>query len=166
MSNMEGVSRKGLINKDILDGKNLRIGIIYTRWNKDIVDNLVKGCRKSLNECNVNSDNIIMTEVSGSFELPLAAKYLAKSVDAVICIGCLIKGESMHFEYTCNAVSCGIMQVGLETGIPIIFGVLTCLHYEQAKNRAGLREYKNQGEDWGFTAVDMALLHHQITTAI
>lgn len=95
----------------------------------------------------------------GSYELPLAAqKYiLHEKVDAVVCIGCLIKGGTMHFEYICEAVSRGIMDVGLTTGVPVIFGVLTCLTEAQALERAGLIEgHHNHGPEWGDAAISMA----------
>jgi 6,7-dimethyl-8-ribityllumazine synthase len=77
----------------------------------------------------------------------------------VVCIGCLIKGGTMHFEYICDATSQGIMRVGLDTGVPVIFGVLTCLNDEQAKHRAGMtKDGHNHGPDWGTTAVEMAQL--------
>lgn len=141
-----------------LDGSSTRVGIIRTRWNDEHVTNLVNGARKALLECNVTEDNIFETEVPGSFELPLAAKWLAMSgtVDAVICAGVLIKGDTMHFEYICDAVSKGIMNVGIQTNLPIVFGVLTCLDEEQVKKRS--EGDSNHGYDWGKTAVEMALL--------
>jgi len=79
--------------------------------------------------------------------------------DVVICIGCLIKGETMHFEYICQAVTQGIMDLNVRTETPVVFGVLTCLTEDQAKKRSGLGEHShNHGEDWGHTAVEMALL--------
>ena len=112
-------------------------------------------------ECNVKEENIFETEVPGSFELPLAAKFLALSgtVDAVICAGVLIKGDTMHFEYICDAVSKGIMNVGIQTNLPIVFGVLTCLDEEQVKKRSSADN--NHGYDWGKTAVEMSLLRSQ-----
>ncbi len=120
--------------------------------------NLVDGAKKALAECKVKEDNIFETEVPGSFELPLAAKFLAMSgtVDAVICAGVLIKGDTLHFEYICDAVSKGIMNVGIQTNLPMIFGVLTCLDEEQVKKRS--TGDNNHGYDWGKTAVEMALL--------
>jgi 6,7-dimethyl-8-ribityllumazine synthase len=141
-----------------LDGSETRVGIIRTRWNDVHVTNLVDGARKALLECDVKEENIFETEVPGSFELPLAAKFLALSgtVDAVICAGVLIKGDTMHFEYICDAVSKGIMNVGINTNLPIVFGVLTCLDEEQVLKRS--TGDSNHGYDWGKTAVEMALL--------
>lgn len=143
---------------DDLDGSKVRIGIIRTRWNDEHVTNLVNGTKQALKECNVPEDNIFETSVPGSFELPLAAKFLAMSgtVDAIITTGVLIKGDTMHFEYICDATSKAIMNVGIQTNVPVVFGVLTCLNEEQVKKRSS--GDNNHGYDWGKTAVEMALL--------
>lgn len=144
-----------------LDGTSVRIGIIRTRWNDADVTRLVAGTKLALAECNVPAENIFETEVPGSFELPYAAKLLAMSgtVDAVICAGVLVKGDTMHFEYIADAVSKGIMNVGINTNIPCVFGVLTCLTDDQVKARS--TGDSNHGYDWGKTAVEMALLKNQ-----
>jgi len=144
-----------------LDGSDIRIGIIKTRWNADHVNNLVNGAKKALKACNVKDENIFETEVPGAFELPLAARFLALSgtVDAVITSGVLIKGDTLHFEYICDAVSSGIMSVGLQTSTPVIFGVLTCLDESQVISRS--TGDNNHGESWGSTAVEMALLRKE-----
>jgi 6,7-dimethyl-8-ribityllumazine synthase len=142
-----------------LDGTNMRIGIVKTRWNDEHVDNLVTGIKEALTECKVQDDNIFETSVPGAFELPMAAQFLALSgtVDAIICTGVLIKGDTMHFEYISDAVSKGIMNIGLNTKTPVIFGVLTCLTEDQVKARSTPGK-GNHGYDWGKTAVEMALL--------
>jgi 6,7-dimethyl-8-ribityllumazine synthase len=144
-----------------LDGTNVRVGIIRTRWNDNHVTNLVDGARRALKDCNVEEDNIFETEVPGAYELPLAAKLLAMSgtVDAIITAGVLIKGDTMHFEYICEAVSSGLMSVGLATSTPVIFGVLTCLDEAQVVKRSS--GDSNHGYDWGKTAVEMALLKNE-----
>jgi len=136
----------------------MRIGIIRSRWNDEHVSNLVKGCRKALKDCNVDDSNIFETSVPGSFELPMAARFLALSgtVDAIVTVGVLIKGETMHFEYIADAVAKGLMNTGLQTSTPVVFGVLTCLNEDQVKSRSV--EPNNHGYDWGKTAVEMALL--------
>lgn len=98
---------------DDLDGSTCRIGIVKTRWNPEVVDSLYEGVRAALNETGVKDENIYDTTVPGSFELPLAARFLALSrqCDVVITIGCLIKGETMHFEYIAEAVTKGLMDV-------------------------------------------------------
>ena len=149
-----------------LDGSDVRVGIIRTRWNDEDVTRLVDGAKKALKECNVDDDNIFETEVPGSFELPLAAKYLALSgtVDAIICAGVLIKGDTMHFEYICDAASKGIMNVGIQTNLPVVFGVLTCMNQEQVTARS--TGDSNHGYDWGKTAVEMALLRKSALGAV
>ena len=125
------------------------------------MSNIVDGAKAALKECNVTDDNIFETEVPGAYELPFAAKLLALSgtVDAIICTGVLIKGGTMHFEYICEAVSQGIMNVGLQTNTPVIFGVLTCLSEEQVIERS--TGANNHGDGWGKTAVEMALLRKE-----
>jgi len=146
---------------DKLDGSDIRIGIIRTRWNDEHVTNLVEGCKKALKECNVKEENIFETSVPGSFELPLAAKFLALSgtVDAIVTAGVLIKGDTMHFEYISENVASGIMSVSMQTNLPVVYGVLNCLNEDQviARSSAG----NNHGEDWGKTAVEMALLRNE-----
>lgn len=141
-----------------LNGEAIRVGIIRTRWNDEHVSSLVKGVRSALKDCKVLDENVFETEVPGSFELPLAARFLAMSgtVDAIVTAGVLIKGDTMHFEYIAEAVSSGIMSVGLQTNTPVVFGVLTCLTEEQVKARSS--EENNHGYDWGKTAVEMGLL--------
>ena len=153
------------------DGSFCRIGIISTRWNFEIVNSLLTGCLTRMKEMGVKEENITQWEVAGSYELPQAAKMMLEQVenlDAVICIGVLIKGETMHFEYIADAVSKGIMRVSLDAGIPVVFGVLTCLTEKQAIVRAGLEDGEttegkghNHGIDWGATAVEMANIKRQ-----
>ncbi|KAJ9102746.1 lumazine synthase [Naganishia cerealis] len=144
----------------------LRIGILHARWNKTIIDNLVKGAVEKLKLLNVSEENIIIESVPGSFELPFGTKKfvdkyekLGKPLDAVIPIGVLIKGSTMHFEYICDSVTHQLMRLNFDLGLPVIFGVLTCLTDEQAEARAGLIEGKmhNHGEDWGAAAVEMSV---------
>jgi 6,7-dimethyl-8-ribityllumazine synthase len=136
----------------------MKIGIIRTRWNDENVSNLVDGVKKGLKDCKVGEKSIFETSVPGAFELPLAARFLAMSgtVDAIITCGVLIKGDTMHFEYISDAVAKGIMNVGMTTTTPVIFGVLTCLNEDQVKARSS--GDNNHGYDWGKTAVEMALL--------
>ena len=104
---------------------------------------------------------MFVTEVPGAYELPFAARLLALSgtVDAVICVGVLVKGDTSHFEYISSAVSSGIMNVGLQTTVPVVFGVLTCQNDEQVKVRSTGKN--NHGISWGMTAVEMALLRNE-----
>lgn len=144
-----------------LDGSECRIGIIKTRWNPEIVSSLQQGCKDTLLEMGCKDEFIFETEVPGAFELPLAARFLALSgtVDAIVCIGCLIKGDTQHFEYICDSVSTGLMSVGLQTSTPVVFGVLTVNNEQQAKDRAFGED--NHGISWAQTAVEMALLRKE-----
>jgi 6,7-dimethyl-8-ribityllumazine synthase len=141
-----------------LDGKEVRVGIIKARWHEDICDSLVAGIKTALAETGVEADNIIESEVPGSFELPLATRYLALSgtCDVIIPVGLLIKGDTYHFEVIADQVTKGLMDVGLSTGIPVIFGVLTVNTEEQAVYRSS--GSNNHGVQWGKAAVEMAML--------
>jgi len=140
-----------------LNGTDVRVGIIMARWNDDIINGLYKGVNESLTECGVKSSNTFTTYVPGAFELPVTARLLAasKRVDVIICLGCLIKGDTMHFEYIAGAVSQGIMQVSIDSYIPCIFGVLTTLDKDQAIKRSTGKD--NEGLSWGKSAVEMGL---------
>ena len=140
-----------------LNGSDVRVGIIMSRWNADVVQALYKGVNESLLASGVKPTNIFSTYVPGAFELPLTARLLAasKRFDVIICLGCLIKGDTMHFEVIAQATANGIMQVGLESYVPIVFGVLTVYNKEQAVVRS--TGEKNEGLGWGKTAVEMGL---------
>jgi len=149
---------------DELDGSELRIGVLRTRWNDEQVSSLVDGIKAGVKECKVPDDNLFIKEVPGAYELPYAAKLLAMSgtVDAIICCGVLIKGDTYHFEYISDAVTKGIMDVNLSTMTPVIYGVLNCLDEEQVKKRCSNEDGgHNHGEDWGKTAVEMAIMRKE-----
>lgn len=147
-------------------GSKLRVGIVHARWNDKVIEALVNGAISALKAHGVQDSNIIVSTVPGSYELPYGTKTLfqnAKDLDAIISIGVLIKGHTMHFEYISDAVSHGLMRVQFDLNIPVIFGLLTCLTEEQALERAGLvvkekgaSHSHNHGEDWGAAAVEMA----------
>jgi len=141
-----------------LDGSEIRVGIIKARWHDEIIDGLIDGAKASFKECGVPDDAVVEYEVPGSFELPLAARYMALSgqVDAILPVGVLIKGDTYHFEAIADSVSKSLMEVGLQTGIPVIFGVLTVNTEEQAKYRS--EGSNNHGTQWGKAAVEMAML--------
>ncbi|KAI6249654.1 6,7-dimethyl-8-ribityllumazine synthase [Erysiphe necator] len=145
-----------------LDGARLRIAIVHARWNTPIIGALVAGAKSSLLATGVYEQNIDIHSVPGSWELPIACSKICSSYpfpDALIAIGVLIKGETMHFEYIANSVSQGLMKVQLEKNVPIIFGLLTVLNQEQAEIRAGLKNGgHNHGEDWGKTAVELGIM--------
>eukprot|EP01038_Epipyxis_sp_PR26KG_P007830 gene7830-10636_t len=149
--------KEGIKFPTSLNGSDVRVGIIMARWNADIIQGLYKGVNESLTKCGVKPSNVFTTYVPGAFELPITARFLAasKRVDVIICLGCLIKGDTMHFEYIAQATSNGIMQVALESYVPCIFGVLTVLNKQQAIDRS--EGEKNEGLSWGTSAVEMGL---------
>lgn len=119
---------------------NFKIGIIVSRWNDSITNSLKQGAVDTLIDAGVQKNNILVYEVPGSFELPSAAAMLLNAnedIDAVVCLGCVIQGETRHFEFISQAVANGIAQVGIEYTVPVIFGVLTCDTAEQAEARSG-----------------------------
>src|SRR5215210_7731351 len=121
------------------DAAGCRFAVIVSHFNEEITDGLLKGARQVLEEASVSGDDITLLHVPGAFELPVAALRAAETgrFDAVICLGCLIKGDTMHFEYIAAAASHGIMDASQATGVPIAFGVLTTLTDDQAVARSG-----------------------------
>ena len=142
-----------------LDGSGLRIAIIGARFNDHIVTNLRDGALRGLERLNVADGDILESWVPGAFELPLAAKALAETgkVDAVICLGTVIRGDTPHFDYVCNEAARGIQEAQLATGIPVMFGVLTVNTEQQALDRSG-PGIDNKGDEAAVGAVEMALL--------
>jgi 6,7-dimethyl-8-ribityllumazine synthase len=139
--------------------KNLsrkRIAIIVAEWNEDITEALFDGAVAGLKENGVAQKNIVRKNVPGTFELSLGGLWMAqeKNIDAVICLGCVIQGDTPHFDYICQAVAYGITEAGLKTGKPVIFGVLTTLNKKQALERAG-GKLGNKGEEAALTALKM-----------
>mmetsp|Transcript_102633 Transcript_102633/g.287640 ORF Transcript_102633/g.287640 Transcript_102633/m.287640 type:complete len:177 (+) Transcript_102633:69-599(+) len=143
------------------DGKGLKIAIVSARWNSIVCGSLTQGCVDAMKACGVDAADIVVEHVAGSYEIPFAAQVLleTKRFDGVVCIGCLIKGETMHFEYISEAVTQGIMNLNLKYNTPVIYGILGCLNEEQAKARAGVEGAgHNSGIDWGYTVVESCLL--------
>ena len=149
-------------NKDSLpDSSNKKIGIVVSQWNNKITDGLFNGAFTTLIESGVSENNIEKIEVPGSFELIFGAKILSrKEVDAIICLGSVIQGETKHFDYVCQAVSNGIKDLNISLDIPVIFGVLTDNTMEQALNRSG-GKHGNKGVEAAVTAIKMAHLNQQ-----
>ena len=133
-----------------------QFAIIVAEWNEEITGALYEGAYNGLIELGADKDNIERINVPGTFELTLGALKSAekKHVDAVICLGCVIQGETPHFDYICQAVAYGITEVNIKTGKPVIFGVLTTLDKQQALARAG-GKFGNKGEEAAITAVKM-----------
>ena len=140
-----------------------RFAIVVARFNEEITSGLLSGARAGLRDAGVGDDAVTVFDVPGAFEIPLAAKQAAVSgrYAAVICLGCLIKGDTMHFEYIADAASHGIMQVGLETGVPVAFGVLTTLTDAQAQERAAPGA-GNKGREAAEAAIDMVRVLRQV----
>lgn len=147
----------------IIEGKltaeGLRIGLVAARFNEFITNKLVSGAIDALTRHGASDENITLTWVPGAFEIPLAAQIMANSrrYDAVICLGAVIRGSTPHFDYVAGEVTKGVAQVGLHTGVPTVFGVLTTENIEQAIERAGTKA-GNKGFDAAMTAIEMANL--------
>jgi 6,7-dimethyl-8-ribityllumazine synthase len=148
-----------------LDGSGLRIGIVATRWNSEVVDGLLAGARNGLARCAVADSDIVVEWVPGAFEVPVAAKELAASdtVDAVITLGAVIRGDTPHFEYVSGPCADGIMRAQLDTGVPVMFGVLTVNTRTQADERS-VAGPGNKGDEVAVGAVEMALLLRRLRT--
>ena len=142
-----------------LDAKGLKFGIVIARFNEFISGKLLSGCLDGLRRHGADDENIDVTWSPGAFEIPLLAKKMAsgKKYDAVICLGAVIRGATPHFDYVAAEVSKGVAQVGLETGLPIIFCVLTTDNLEQAIERAGTKG-GNKGFDAALAAIEMVNL--------
>lgn len=135
-----------------------KYAIVVARFNHFITDRLVEGCLDTLKRHEVKDEEIELVRVPGAFEIPLTAKKLAhKDYDAVICLGAVIRGDTSHYDYVCSEVSKGIANVSLESGKPIIFGVVTTDTIEQAVQRAGTKA-GNKGSDAAISAIEMANL--------
>ncbi|MCH7965577.1 MAG: 6,7-dimethyl-8-ribityllumazine synthase [Bacteroidetes bacterium] len=142
-----------------LTAKNKKFGIVISRFNELISTQLLSGARDCLLRHECKNDSITVAWVPGSFEIPLAAKKMAQSskYDAIICLGAVIRGGTPHFEYIASEVSKGVANVGLETGVPVIFGIITSDTIEQALERAGIKA-GNKGWDAALSAIEMVNL--------
>ena len=141
-----------------------RFAIVASRFNDEIVSGLIEGAKRALGGTGIDLSQVPVFQVPGAFEIPLAAQKAAQSgkYDAVIAIGCLIRGETPHFEYISNQTSLGIGQVALETGIPITFGVITVNTDEQAVARSGINT-ENKGYEAAMAAIEMVDLLRRMT---
>jgi len=142
-----------------LNANGMRFALIVSEWNSHITNNLFTGAKESLVSNNVNPEDIIRYNVPGSFELVYGAKIASQNnYNAIICLGSVIKGETKHFDYICNAVSNGIMNLNIKLNTPIIFGVLTDENEQQSLDRSG-GKYGNKGSEAAITAIKMAILN-------
>ncbi len=145
--------------ESVPSAENMRFGIVVAEWNPEITQALVKGAIKTLSKHGALNENILVKYVPGSFELPLGAQYFAEleNVDAVILLGCVIQGETRHFDYICDGVTQGTMDLNLKYNKPFIFGVLTTENQQQALDRAG-GKHGNKGDEAAVTAIKMVQL--------
>src|SRR5881397_3570165 len=159
----EKIRKKTVAGK--LNASGLRFGIVVSRFNEFITDRLLRGAYDGLIRSGAEERDIKILRVPGSFEIPSAARTLAetKKYDAIICLGCLLRGDTAHYDVIVNEVTRGIGQSAQETGVPHAFGVLTCDTLEQAIDRAGLK-MGNKGLEAALTAVEMASLEKAIST--
>jgi 6,7-dimethyl-8-ribityllumazine synthase len=147
----------------IPSAKGMKVAVVVSEWNPGITEALYRGALNTLLENGGRKKNILRVNVPGSFELPSAAHFIAakKKVDAIICIGCVIQGETRHFDFICDAVAHGIVNVSLDFNIPVIFGVLTTNNMAQAKARAG-GKHGNKGVEAAVTAIKMVAMKKQL----
>ena len=153
---------------NVVEGKlvakeGMKVGIIASRFNEFIVSKLLSGAIDGLVRHGVEEENITATWVPGAYEIPVVASKMAQSgkYDAVICVGTVIRGATTHYDYVCNEVSKGIAQVGLNTGVPVLFGIVTTENIEQAIERAGTKA-GNKGYDCALSAIEMVNLMEQL----
>lgn len=141
------------------DASKMNIGIVVAEWNGEITDALLKGAETTLISCGVFEKNIYKIHVPGTFELTAGAKFISSrfKLDVVICLGCVVKGETPHFNFICQAVAQGLTNLTIISSIPYIFGVLTTLNLDQARERAG-GKHGNKGIEAAVTAIKMAAL--------
>lgn len=143
-------------SNSVPDGSNARIGIVVSEWNENITQKLLEGAYTTLQKHGVKAENIIVRHVPGSFELTFGARKLAETqtLDAVIALGCVVRGDTPHFDYVCSAATQGITQLNLTHNIPFIFGVLTADNMQQAEDRAG-GNHGNKGDEAAVTTLKM-----------
>lgn len=145
------------------DAGDARITVIVSRWNSEITEGLLKGALAALERQGVPDEQVQVLRVPGAFELPLAAQKVASSgrVDAVIALGCVIRGDTPHFDYVCAECTRGLGRVALDAGLPVGFGLLTCDNLAQAQARAGDNR-ENKGEEAALTVLEMLSLLRQV----
>ena len=143
-------------SSNLPDAHSMKFGIVLAEWNSTVTEALLNGAVQTLKECNVKDENIIVKYVPGSIELTAGSKMFAEysDVDAVIAIGCVVQGETKHFDYVCDSVTQGITELNIKYSIPFIFCVLTTGTLQQALDRAG-GKHGNKGSECALTAVKM-----------
>lgn len=145
-----------MMARPVPSGAGMRVGIVVSEWNSNITEDLLSGCIGTLKEMGVKGDEIVVHSVPGSFELIFASRRLAESglVDAVIAIGCIIRGDTPHFEYISQGVTQGLSELNLRGSVPVVFGLLTTNNIEQAEERSG-GLLGNKGSEYALTAIKM-----------
>ena len=145
----------------------LRFAVIVSRFNEEITEGLLRGAQECFAEASVPEEAVTVVRVPGAFEIPITAQRLGESgdYDAIVCLGCLIKGDTMHFEYIADAATHGIQQAAAATGVPMAFGVLTTLTEEQAVERSGTGD-GNKGREAAQAALEMAKLFRALDEGI
>ncbi|MDR3519340.1 MAG: 6,7-dimethyl-8-ribityllumazine synthase [Candidatus Pacebacteria bacterium] len=151
---MQIKNKQKKVSAEYLDGTKVKVGIVLTRWNSDITDKLLENALEALKKSKVNSRNIRVAHVSGAVEIPFALHKLAKSreFDFLVALGCVIKGDTPHFDYVCKMAQEGALKVMIEDNIPVGFGVLTVNNLEQTKERIHV------GGEAALAALELALL--------
>ena len=149
--------------QNLPDARTMRIGIVVSEWNSEITENLLKGCIEALTDCGSSLDNLHILHVPGSFELPVAMQLLFEneSCEAGICLGCIVRGETPHFDFVCQATAMGVKDVSLKFSRPVIFGVLTDNNIEQSHARSG-GALGNKGTEAAIAAIKMIALKRQL----
>ena len=149
-----------------LDAKGLRIALLASRFNETITKSLLEGALSALRRHGLDDASITVAWVPGAFELPMTAKRLADSgeFDAIVCLGAVIRGATTHYDYVCSQAAAGIARVSLDTGVPVIFGVLTTENIEQAIERSGTKA-GNKGFDAALAAIEMINLSRALSAA-
>ena len=151
------------VHEGRLNAEGFRFAIVASRWNEFITGRLVQGALDALERLGAKEGSVSVYRVPGAFEIPLLAKRLAQSrrFDAIICVGTIIRGQTPHFDYIANEVARGISQAGLDSGVPVVFGIVTADTVDQAIDRAGVK-LGNKGFEAGMTAVELANLYKEV----
>ena len=149
--------------EEIPSASKMRFGIVVADWNREITWALLEGATETLRKHGVKKDSLIIKHVPGTFELTLGAQFLAEydDLDGIICLGCVIQGETPHFTYICHGVTYGITKLNMEYNIPFIFGVLTTNTQQEAIDRSG-GKHGNKGVEEAITAIKMAALQNDL----
>jgi 6,7-dimethyl-8-ribityllumazine synthase len=156
------VSGAGAPTELPIDARHLRVAIVATRWYPQIIDALLDGALRAARDCGVDAPTVV--RVPGAFELPIVVRALATNHDAVIALGLVLRGDTPHFEYVCAAATDGLGRVALDTGVPVGFGLLTCDTEQQARDRSGLPDSReDKGREATLAALETALTLRTLT---